>query len=122
LRVDRARPPGRPRGVIEDAAHALGAAPADGPVGNCARSDLCTFSFHPVKSITTGEGGAVTTNSAELAERMRRFRNHGIERRPERGGWVYEVSSLGYNLRLTDLQAALGSSQLGKLDRFVATR
>jgi UDP-4-amino-4,6-dideoxy-N-acetyl-beta-L-altrosamine transaminase len=122
LPVDLARLPRRPRVVIEDAAHALGAATADGPVGNCARSDLCAFSFHPVKSITTGEGGAVTTNSAELAERMRRFRNHGIQRRPERGGWVYEVTSLGYNLRLTDLAAALGLSQLGKLDRFVRRR
>jgi perosamine synthetase len=122
LPVDLARLAHRPPVVIEDAAHALGAATADGPVGNCARSDVCVFSFHPVKSITTGEGGAVTTNSAELAERLRRFRSHGVDRRPERGGWVYEVTSLGYNLRLTDLQAALGTSQLGKLDRFVARR
>jgi perosamine synthetase len=122
LPVDLARLAHRPAVVIEDAAHALGAHTPDGPVGNCARSDLCVFSFHPVKSITTGEGGAVTTNSAELAQRLRRFRSHGIERRPERGGWAYEVTSLGFNLRLTDIQAALGTSQLAKLDRFVARR
>jgi perosamine synthetase len=122
LPVDLARLAHRPAVVIEDAAHALGAHTPDGPVGNCARSDLCVFSFHPVKSITTGEGGAVTTNSAELAQRLRRFRSHGIERRPEQGGWAYEVTSLGFNLRLTDIQAALGTSQLAKLDRFVARR
>jgi len=112
----------RPRVVIEDAAHAIGAATPDGPVGNCARSDLCCFSFHPVKTVTTAEGGAVTTNDGELAERLRRFRSHGMVRRPERGGWYYEIGELGFNYRLTDLQAALGSSQLGKLDRFIATR
>jgi perosamine synthetase len=122
LPVDLTRLAHRPAVVIEDAAHALGAHTPDGPVGNCAHSDLCVFSFHPVKSITTGEGGAVTTNSAELAERLRRFRSHGIQRRPDQGGWVYEITSLGFNLRLTDIQAALGTSQLAKLDRFVARR
>ena len=78
----------RPRVVIEDAAHALGAATPDGPVGSCAHSDMCAFSFHPVKVVTSGEGGAVTTNSGELAERLRLFRNHEMVRRPERGGWV----------------------------------
>ncbi len=112
----------RPRVVIEDGAHALGASTPDGPVGNCAHSDMCTFSFHPVKHITTGEGGAVTTNSNELAARLRRFRNHGIERRPERAQWYYEVVELGWNYRLTDIQAALGTSQLAKLERFVARR
>lgn len=112
----------RPVVVIEDACHALGAMTPDGPVGNCANSDLTCFSFHPVKAITTGEGGAVTTNSAELARRLRQFRSHGTVRRPERGGWSYDVESLGYNYRLTDLQAALGTSQLAKLDRFVARR
>lgn len=116
------RLPRRPRVVIEDAAHALGGHTPDGPVGNCARSDMCMFSFHPVKAITTGEGGAVTTNSEALAERLRRFRNHGMERTPELGGWCYEISELGFNYRLTDLQAALGSSQLQRLDAFVARR
>jgi dTDP-4-amino-4,6-dideoxygalactose transaminase len=112
----------RPRVVIEDAAHALGAVTPDGPVGNCARSDMCMFSFHPVKAITTGEGGAVTTNSDELAERLRRFRNHGIVPKPDEGGWFYEIPQIGFNYRMTDLQAALGTSQLAKLDRFVNRR
>ena len=108
--------------VIEDAAQALGASTPDGRVGNCARSDMTCFSFHPVKPITTGEGGVVTTNDDELASRLRRFRSHGIERRPERGGWYYEVVDLGYNYRLTDIQAALGHSQLAKLDGFIRRR
>ena len=112
----------RPRVVIEDAAHALGALTPDGPVGNCAHSDMCCFSFHPVKAITTGEGGAVTTNDPDLATRLRRFRTHGIEPRPDVGGWAYEIDEIGFNYRLTDLQAALGSSQLHRLDRFVDTR
>lgn len=112
----------RPRVVIEDAAHALGAATPDGPVGNCAHSDLACFSFHPVKSITTGEGGAVTTNDEALAERLRTFRHHGIRPTPERGGWAYDVEEIGTNYRLTDLQAALGTSQLRKLPRFVDRR
>lgn len=122
LPLDLTRLPRRPRVVIEDAAHALGATTPDGPVGNCAHSDMCAFSFHPVKAITTGEGGAVTTNSATLADRLRRFRTHGIERRPELGGWYYEVTDMGFNYRLTDLQAALGSSQLKKLPHFVQRR
>src|SRR4051812_33898136 len=101
--------------VVEDAAHALGASTPDGPVGNCARSHMCCFSLHPVKPITTAEGGLVTTNDDELAERLRRFRSHGIVKRPERGGWYYEISEVGYNYRLTDVQAALGLSQLDKL-------
>lgn len=113
---------GRPRIVIEDAAHALGAVTPDGPVGNCARSDMCMFSFHPVKHVTTGEGGIITTNSAELAERLRRFRSHGMVPDPAQGGWYYEVEDTGYNYRLTDIQAALGTSQLLKLDRFLARR
>src|SRR5262249_8047737 len=119
LPVDLAALTVRPRVVVEDAAHALGALTPDGPVGNCARSDMCTFSFHPVKAITTGEGGAVTTNSDELADRLRRFRSHGTVRRPDLGGWYYDVETLGYNYRLTDLQAALGTSQLRKLERFI---
>jgi perosamine synthetase len=112
----------RPRVVIEDAAHALGAQTPDGPVGNCAHSDMAVFSFHPVKAVTTGEGGAVATNSSRLADRLRMFRNHGICRKPAEGAWYYEVTGLGYNCRLTDIQAALGTSQLGKLDRFIARR
>ena len=108
--------------IVEDAAHALGAHTPDGPVGNCARSDMCTFSFHPVKAVTTAEGGAVTTNSDELAARLRRFRSHGTVPKPEHGGWYYEVETLGYNYRLTDVQAALGLSQMRKLDAFVARR
>lgn len=108
--------------VIEDASHALGASTPDGPVGNCAHSDLCTFSFHPVKAITTGEGGAVTTRSDELAEALRRFRSHGTRPRPDLGPWAYDVKDLGFNYRLTDVQAALGLSQLRKLPVFLARR
>lgn len=122
LPVELQRLEHRPRLVVEDAAHALGARTPDGPVGNCARSDLCVFSLHPVKAITTGEGGVVTTNDDDLAEALRRFRNHGIVRRPEKGGWCYGVDTLGFNYRITDIQAALGLSQLAKLDRFVARR
>jgi UDP-4-amino-4,6-dideoxy-N-acetyl-beta-L-altrosamine transaminase len=122
LPVDLSRLPERPRIVIEDAAHALGAHTPSGPVGNCAHSDMTALSFHPVKVVTTGEGGAVTTNSPELAERLRSFRNHGIERRPDLGGWYYEITELGYNYRLTDIQAALGTSQLSKLGRFITER
>lgn len=122
LPVDLRRLEGRPRIVIEDAAHALGAVTPDGPVGNCAHSDMCMFSFHPVKHITTGEGGVITTNSQELAAGLRRFRSHGAVTRPDRGGWYYEVQELGHNSRLTDIQAALGLSQLTKLDHFVARR
>jgi perosamine synthetase len=112
----------RPRVIVEDAAHALGASTPDGPVGNCARSDMCTFSFHPVKAITSAEGGAVTTNSEALAGALRRFRSHGTVVRPELGGWYQEAETMGYNYRLTDVQAALGTSQLTKLERFVARR
>jgi perosamine synthetase len=122
LPVDLGRLAPRPRIVIEDAAHALGALTPDGPVGNCARSDMCMFSFHPVKTVTTGEGGAVTTNSEELTERLRRFRNHEIVPKPEEGGWYYEIAGLGFNYRLTDIQAALGTSQLRKLEKFIGRR
>ena len=122
LPIDLAGLAARPRVVIEDAAHALGAFTPDGPVGNCARSDACVFSFHPVKTVTTGEGGAVTTNSAEIAARLRRFRSHGMVSRPEHGGWFYEISELTPNARISDLQCALGASQLAKLERFVIRR
>ncbi|MCB0964625.1 MAG: DegT/DnrJ/EryC1/StrS family aminotransferase [Acidimicrobiales bacterium] len=112
----------RPRVIIEDAAHAIGARTPDGPVGNCARSDLTCFSFHPVKPMTTAEGGAVTTNDDDLAAALRRFRNHGIVPTPERGPWAYDVVETGFNYRLTDLQAALGTSQLAKLEGFTVAR
>lgn len=123
LPMDLRRVTPRPPVVIEDAAHAIGAATPDGPVGNCAHSDMCCFSFHPVKTVTTGEGGAVTTNSAELAQRLRRFRHHGIvpAEDPDEP-WAYDVPTLGMNYRITDMQCALGSSQLRRLDRFVARR
>lgn len=122
LPVDLAALPHRPRVVIEDAAHALGASTPDGPVGNCARSDMCMFSFHPVKHVTTGEGGIITTNDPDLVDALRRFRSHGTVPKPEQGGWYYEVEELGFNYRLTDIQAALGTSQLSKLDAFVDRR
>lgn len=122
LPMDLAALDTRPAVVIEDAAHALGAMTPDGPVGACAHSDLCCFSFHPVKVATTGEGGAVTTNDASLAEHLRRFRHHGIVPRPDEGGWAYEVVELAMNYRLTDMQAALGRSQLRKLGGFVERR
>jgi perosamine synthetase len=124
LPVDLANPGWveRPRVVIEDAAHALGAMTPDGPVGNCAHSDMCCFSFHPVKPITSGEGGMVTTNDPDLAERLRRFRSHGIVRKPEQGGWFYEVEEQGFNYRMTDIQAALGVAQMSRLEEFILRR
>jgi perosamine synthetase len=118
--------------VIEDAAHALGAryVTKDGvehSMGACAHSALCCFSFHPVKHITTAEGGAVTTNDPALRDRLMRFRTHGITRDPAQlrrneGDWYYEQLELGFNYRLPDLQCALGISQLARLDGFVARR
>jgi perosamine synthetase len=122
LPVDLAALAVRPRVIIEDAAHALGALTPDGPVGNCARSDMCCFSFHPVKPVTTAEGGVVTTNSDEYADALRRFRTHGIVRTPELGEWSYEIDALGFNYRLTDIQAALGASQMVRLDEFIGRR
>lgn len=113
---------GRPAVVIEDASHALGALTPDGPVGNCAHSDMSVFSFHPVKPITTAEGGMVTTNDAGLAAELRRFRSHGIDRTPTDEPWYYDVVELGYNYRLTDLQAALGVSQVARIDEFIDRR
>jgi perosamine synthetase len=111
--------------LIEDAAHALGAHYRGRPVGS-AFADLVTLSFHPVKHITTGEGGMVLTADAALAARLRRFRNHGIDadatERAARGEWYYQMLDLGFNYRLTDIQCALGLSQLARLDGFVARR
>lgn len=114
--------------IIEDASHAIGATYQGRPVGNSAHSDITVFSFHPVKIITTGEGGMALTNDPELARRMARLRSHGITREAEEmtgisdGPWYYQQVELGYNYRLTDLQAALGISQLGRLDQFLAKR
>ncbi len=114
--------------VIEDAAHAIGATYQDGPTGNCAHSDITVFSFHPVKIITTGEGGMALTNDPALARRMGRLRSHGMVREAadlageSHGPWYYEQVELGYNYRMTDLQAALGSSQLLRLDHFLSRR
>ena len=110
--------------LVADASHALGAAQDGKPVGSLA--DLSTFSLHPVKPITTGEGGIVTTDDAELAGRMRRFRNHGFNndhhQRSRAGSWVYEMTELGYNYRLTDFQSALGLAQITRLDRWIRRR
>ncbi len=114
--------------LMEDAAHALGGSYLDEPVGSGRWADVVTHSFHPVKIITTGEGGAVTTNDPALAERIARLRTHGITRDPAQmenesaGGWYYEQLELGYNYRVTDIQAALGVSQLQKLERFAVRR
>ena len=108
--------------VIEDCAHSLGAQTPSGPVGNCAGSDMACFSFHPVKTITTGEGGAVLTNSEEMAESLRLFRSHGINRSNFPVGWEYDIASPGQNFRLTDLQASLGIAQLRKVRNFVEER
>jgi dTDP-4-amino-4,6-dideoxygalactose transaminase len=114
--------------VIEDASHAIGANFMDRPVGDCQFSAATVFSFHPVKIITTGEGGLVTTNCPDLFERMSRSRTHGITRNPESmhaaapAPWYYEQLDLGLNYRMTDIQAALGCSQLRRLDAFVARR
>ena len=122
--------------VIEDASHAIGAAYADGSrVGNCRHSHMTTFSFHPVKIMTTGEGGMVTTNDESLYRKLLRLRSHGINKLDdpmlerenaycgdELNAWYYEMQEVGFNYRITDIQAALGLSQFRKLDRFLARR
>jgi UDP-4-amino-4,6-dideoxy-N-acetyl-beta-L-altrosamine transaminase len=121
--------------IIEDASHAIGGHYRGSddhpyqPVGNCRYSDICIFSFHPVKIITTGEGGIALTNSPQLADRLQRHRSHGItsqpsqmQSRPESEIWNYQQVRLGYNYRLTDIQAALGLSQLSRLEEFVHKR
>lgn len=114
--------------IIEDAAHSLGATYKDEKVGSCAYSDMTVFSFHPVKSITTAEGGAVMTNSADLDKKLKLYSKHGITRdieqmtMPSHGPWHYQQVALGYNYRLSDLQAALGITQLAKVDDFMQKR
>lgn len=114
--------------VIEDASHAIGGRYQGEPIGNCRYSDITVFSFHPVKIITTGEGGMALTNDAGLAKRMALLRSHGITREPADmtqaadGPWYYQQIELGFNYRITDIQAALGLSQLNRLDAFVDRR
>jgi UDP-4-amino-4,6-dideoxy-N-acetyl-beta-L-altrosamine transaminase len=121
------------RVIIEDACHALGGRYSDGqPIGCGAYADMTVFSFHPVKPITMAEGGCIVTNHAEFARQLRLYRSHGIERSADRfvrgdgngkaDPWYYEQQALGYNYRITDIQAALGFSQLKKLDAFIARR
>lgn len=114
--------------VIEDASHAIGGRYQGRPIGNCEYSDITVFSFHPVKIITTAEGGMALTNDAELANRMALFRSHGITRDPAQmsraadGPWYYQQIELGYNYRMTELHGALGLSQMERLDAYVARR
>ncbi len=114
--------------VIEDASHAIGGTYQGLPIGNCRYSDITVFSFHPVKVITTAEGGMALTNDAQLANAMNLFRSHGMTRDPAQmthapdGPWYYQQIELGYNYRMTDLQAALGVSQMHRLDDYVARR
>ncbi len=114
--------------IIEDASHAIGGRYLGEPIGNCRFSDITIFSFHPVKIITTGEGGMAMTNDLVLAKKMTKFRSHGITRVPEEmtvvphGPWYYQQIDLGYNYRMTDLQAALGLSQMNRIDEFVSKR
>ncbi|ESQ77283.1 UDP-4-amino-4,6-dideoxy-N-acetyl-beta-L-altrosamine transaminase [Asticcacaulis sp. AC402] len=120
--------------ILEDACHAIGGSGPQGPIGSCQSSTMATFSFHPVKTLTTGEGGAITTNDSVLSRRLRLLRSHGIERDPARfvglrydgegdeGPWVYEQQCLGFNYRLPDINCALGLSQLKRLPQFAAKR
>ena len=113
--------------VIEDGCHALGGTRGGRPVGGDGLADMTVFSFHPVKAITTGEGGMVTTDSDALADYLRAFRTHGIRRTGHaddvlHGGWHYDVDTLGFNYRITDFQCALGEQQLERLDEFIEAR
>lgn len=114
--------------IVEDASHSIGASYGNVKVGACAHADICVFSFHPVKIITTAEGGMATTRRPELAQRMALLRSHGVTRdealyqNPSHGGWYYEQIDLGYNYRMTELQAALGVSQMTRLDAYIDAR
>ena len=114
--------------IIEDACHALGATFKKEKVGNCKYSDMTIFSFHPVKHITTGEGGMITTNSKKLYEKLLSLRSHGMVREEKKlinkndGPWYHEMQELGFNYRITDFQCALGISQLSRIDQFVVRR
>ncbi len=113
--------------IIEDASHAIGGRYLDKPVGSCQYSDITVFSFHPVKVITTGEGGAALSNNADIDAKLKRLRSHGVTRDRELlqrndGPWYYEQQELGFNYRMSDMQAALGCSQLSRIDEFVTKR
>lgn len=114
--------------IIEDASHAVGGSYYDAPVGSCQYSDITVFSFHPVKIITTAEGGVAMTNDPVLADKMNRLRSHGITRDPAMmqgpsdGPWYYQQIELGYNYRMTDIQAALGTSQMSRLNDYIDAR
>ncbi len=114
--------------VIEDASHAIGGKYLGSPIGNCEYSDITVFSFHPVKIVTTAEGGAAMTNQKALFDKMTLLRSHGITRNPDQmeseshGGWYYQQVNLGFNYRMTELQAALGVSQMHRLDDFITAR
>lgn len=114
--------------IVEDASHAIGGTFQGGPVGDCRFSDICVFSFHPVKIVTTAEGGVATTNDADLAQAMTLYRSHGVTRDAglmeweSDGPWYYQQVALGLNYRMTDLQAALGTSQMTRLSAYVARR
>lgn len=115
--------------IIEDASHALGATYYKNNIGSCTYSDICIFSFHPVKTITTGEGGAITTNSLYLLNKMTLFKNHGITRNPDEflvrdqnEIWNYQLVELGFNFRMTEFQAALGINQLKRMKKFIQRR
>lgn len=114
--------------IIEDASHAIGGKYHNEPIGNCRFSDITVFSFHPVKIVTSAEGGMAVTNDAALAQRMELLRSHGITREPSLmtkpmdGPWYYQQVDLGYNYRMTDLQGALGASQMTRLEAYVARR
>jgi UDP-4-amino-4,6-dideoxy-N-acetyl-beta-L-altrosamine transaminase len=114
--------------IIEDASHAIGGKYLDKPIGSCQYSDITVFSFHPVKIITTAEGGLATTNSKDLTKKMQLYRSHGVTRDESlmtgqsEGAWYYQQVDLGFNYRMTELQAALGVSQMQRLDEFVAKR
>ncbi len=108
--------------ILEDNAHAIGAFQNGIKAGSCKNSDISIFSFHPVKNMTTGEGGAITTNSKEIYEKLLTLRNHGMVKTPDMAPWEYEMRELGYNYRITDFQSALGINQLKKLDGFLETR
>jgi UDP-4-amino-4,6-dideoxy-N-acetyl-beta-L-altrosamine transaminase len=108
--------------ILEDCAHAIGAKDGTIKAASCTNSDISILSFHPVKHMTTGEGGAITTNSKELYEKMLTLRGHGMVKTPDMKPWEYEMRELGFNYRITDMQCALGLSQLSKLDTFINRR
>lgn len=108
--------------ILEDCAHSLGASFDNIKAGSCINSDISIFSFHPVKNMTTGEGGAITTNSKEIYEKLLSLRNHGMIKTKDMRPWEYEMQDLGFNYRITDIQSALGLSQLKKLNSFIEKR